>query len=614
MALLPTRIRSKLILIVLVALVPTAVLFIVNANLLRGDAQRRATADQVARAELRAQGVGIIVEDVVALLETLSAVPDVTFGNPQAAQSVLGQVVANSDNLIVATLVDPTGRVITSSAPPEGTVSVAERDWFRGARASDEYAVGTLQRLALVETTSVVVARRVIPDDPDSDIIAAAIDVERLEDRLRAVPPPPGAIGLLVTKDGRIVARSHDRLGAQGEHFLRTARTLNDEDVFRAIGVDGTERIYTTADVPGSRGEFYFIVGIDPDRMFSTFRWTLVWSLLGLLLVGVLAAALAWVLGTRWFLRPITQLVGAAHLLGERRFEARHALPTARTDEFGELARELDRMSSQLETQIVELEDARERLEDLNVALERRVRERTADLEASNNELQAFSYSVSHDLRTPLRSISGFAQELVDSDAETLTEQGRSDLMRIHAAAQRMSQLIDAMLKLSRVARAALEPAEVDVTALATDILTEYAERDVARRVTWEVEPGLRLNGDPALVRALFDNLLGNAWKFTAEQPDAHIGVGRVATEHGEAIFVRDNGAGFDMRYADKLFAPFQRLHAHEEYSGLGIGLATSARIARRHGGDIWVDAAPGEGATFYVTFDTAGSTSDGSA
>jgi light-regulated signal transduction histidine kinase (bacteriophytochrome) len=235
--------------------------------------------------------------------------------------------------------------------------------------------------------------------------------------------------------------------------------------------------------------------------------------------------------------------------------------------------------------------------------LEERVAARTAQLETANQELEAFSYSVSHDLRAPLRGIDGWSLALLEDCGDQLDEKAHGYLDKVRFEAQRMGRLIDDLLQLSRVSRGEMQVREVDLSSLAGLIIGRLQETAPERVVTVAIQPGLSAIGDAALVSIMLTNLLENAWKFTGRTPDARIEFGREADADGKnRFFVRDNGAGFDMRYAGKIFGAFQRLHTTAEYPGTGIGLVIVHRIIRRHGGRIQAEAQPGRGAVFHFT------------
>jgi signal transduction histidine kinase len=232
--------------------------------------------------------------------------------------------------------------------------------------------------------------------------------------------------------------------------------------------------------------------------------------------------------------------------------------------------------------------------------------ERTAQLEAANKELEAFSYSTSHDLRAPLRAIDGFSLALLDDYSDKLDSDGQNYLNRIRSAAQRMAELIDALLNLAQVTRHELQMQAVDLSALARQVAAEMGRAQPERQVELVIADGLRTSGDVRLLRVVLDNLIGNAWKFTQKKPDARIEVGRGEPNGMEVFYVRDNGAGFDPTYAHKLFGVFQRLHSAAEFNGTGIGLATVQRVITRHGGKVWAEGAVGQGATIYFTLPMA--------
>ena len=266
----------------------------------------------------------------------------------------------------------------------------------------------------------------------------------------------------------------------------------------------------------------------------------------------------------------------------------------------------------------LERQQAEHALTQLNTELEQRVRSRTVELAETNRELEAFCYSVSHDLRAPLRSMDGFSQALLDDYGQQLDDAGHDFLNRIRSNCQRMARLIDDLLQLSRLTQAQMRHQSVDVTALAQAIIAELRQTEPGRVVDVRIASGMVVIGDPVLLRAALANLLQNAWKFTSLRPDAVIEAGRADGSQQSTVgsqspasstvfFVRDNGVGFDMQYADKLFTPFQRLHAMTEFPGSGIGLATVQRVINRHNGRIWFEAAPGQGTTFYFTIGAHG-------
>ncbi len=261
---------------------------------------------------------------------------------------------------------------------------------------------------------------------------------------------------------------------------------------------------------------------------------------------------------------------------------------------------------------LVVLNDVTERrrtqleLERLNRELEDRVRSRTAQLEAANKELEAFSYSVSHDLRAPVRHIDGFVK-LLEREQPPATEKAAHYLRTIASSSHRMANLIDDLLALSRTGRAPLEMRSVALGALVEEVIVDLRPDMARRKIEWRVAPLPAVRGDPSLLRVVLQNLLENAVKYTKLQPTAVVEVGSLRLDEGDtAIFVRDNGVGFDMRYSDRLFGVFQRLHRAEDFEGTGIGLATARRVIHRHGGRMWGEGEPGRGACFYFTVEPA--------
>jgi signal transduction histidine kinase len=301
----------------------------------------------------------------------------------------------------------------------------------------------------------------------------------------------------------------------------------------------------------------------------------------GLVLFALTTAGGAWLI-QRDALGPVTRLEQATREIAAGNWTFR--LPVERADEIGELSRHFNAMTRALRESFHQIEHSNQ------------------ELSALNRELESFSYSVSHDLRAPLRSMDGFSLALLEDYGERLDDEGRDYLQRIRAASQRMGRLIDDLLGLARVTRAELNLRPVDLSAMAHEIADTLARQQPQRQVQWQIDDGIKVQADRALLQVALQNLLENAWKFTAKTDEAAIRVGAEQRDGQRVIHVGDNGAGFDMAYSSRLFGAFQRLHHEGEFPGTGIGLATVQRILRRHGGEIWVDAAPGKGATFHFT------------
>ena len=298
------------------------------------------------------------------------------------------------------------------------------------------------------------------------------------------------------------------------------------------------------------------------------------WFLVAVTGVFLYICALAmWV--TWRTIRPLDRLTRATTIIAEGDLSAR--VEVGSRDEIGMLAAAFNRMTEDLQRRDIELA-------------------------AVNEELEAFNYSVSHDLRAPLRTIDGFSQALLEDYEDKLDDEGKDYLGRTRAASQRMGRLIDDLLNLSRVTRREMRFKEVDLSAIARQVVVELEEGESGRDVTFEITEGAVTMGDPNLLRTVLDNLIGNAWKFTGNHPTAKIEFGITEDDGRPAYFVRDDGAGFDMEYADNLFGAFQRLHGMTEFPGTGIGLATVQRIIHRPGGRVWAEGKVEQGATFYFT------------
>jgi signal transduction histidine kinase len=431
--------------------------------------------------------------------------------------------------------------------------------------------------------------------------LGISVDLGRFRASVSPVSLPPDSTITIIDREGTVMMRSPGSQSwmaknARGLEIVDYALTHVEGELV-GKGMDGEARIYGFASIPRSGWRVY--VGIPAEFAFASARENVLRA--GLMGTALMALAIALVLFLgRQITQPMQALFRAATAAAGGRLES--PVPTTGPAEIAAVAEEFNRMIA-IRTQ-TELE-----IRKLNTELEKRVAERTAalaqrstQLESANRELEAFSYSVSHDLRAPLRSIDGFTKALLEDYARTLDSTGKDYLERVRGATQRMSGLIDELLKLSRISRAELHRRPVNLSTWAEEIARDLRTAQPERKANFTIQPGLIAQGSPELLRALLQNLLNNAWKFTRNRDPAQIEFG-TQNANGQAIyFVRDNGAGFDMAYVDKLFGAFQRLHSVEEYEGTGIGLATVQRIVHRHGGRVWAEGKLDQGATFYFT------------
>ena len=372
-------------------------------------------------------------------------------------------------------------------------------------------------------------------------------------------------------------------------------------------GFEGGRLVGFTPVAQGGKRLGTLYIASDTKDVSDALRLSGVIAIVVLAIAMLAAYALAAALQGR-ISAPILALAETATAVSTRQDYSVRA-PKLGEDELGTLTDAFNQM-------LVRIEDQDRELRRYATELEQRVAERThelqerheavrrnaAELLAANQELDAFAYSVSHDLRAPLRSIDGFSHVLLEDYAAQLDQAGRDSLQRVRAASQRMATLIDDLLKLARVTRAEMRTEVVDLSGMARDIVAELQRATPERHVEFAIAPGLQARGDPRLLRVALDNLLRNGWKYTAKQPRPQIEFASTNVNGERAFVVRDNGAGFDMKYADKLFGVFQRLHSAAEFEGTGVGLATVRRIITRHGGRIWAEGAVDRGATFYFT------------
>ncbi len=604
--------RARLLLLLILALLPTHSFILYSVFEARQQAAEYARENALWLTRLMASEQKSLIEVIRQQLQSLAQL-SIVRRPEQAALCSQTFATLRKQNGHYANMgvIDLDGVLRCSALAFTGLVNLSDRDYFREVMRTRTFAVGGYQLGSVSGKGSVNLAAPMLDTAGNLQaVVFVALDLGALADRLiETASLPEGSTLSILDGHGTILMRRPD-----AEKWV--GKSLPDAPLIRTIlshgskegsaeetGVDGVERLYVFKPVYATAAQqVYISVGIPTSVVFADAQQLFVRALLLMALVTAAVVVVAWFGGDRLVLRPANALMQAARRLRKGDLDARTDLPHT-SNEFGQIASSFDDMASALQARESEAVRAREEIHRLNADLERKVIERTAELAAANQELEAFSYSVSHDLRAPLRSIDGFSQAVLEDCADQLGDQGRGHLNRVRAATQHMGHLIDDLLKLARVTRAEMKREAVDLSALAGGVLADLQTSAPERKMDWQVEPNLVASGDAPLLRVVLDNLLGNAWKFTGKQTHARIEFGALEqATGGQAYFVRDNGVGFDMTYAGKLFGAFQRLHSVSEFPGTGIGLATVQRIVRRHGGRVWAEGAAGKGATFYFS------------
>jgi signal transduction histidine kinase len=437
-------------------------------------------------------------------------------------------------------------------------------------------------------------------------VIYASIRLNLLSQALTNIAVTPGTTMSVLDRDGNFIARypgATNWVGknARGEAFAQEL-FRNPGRTFEATGLDGQQRLYASTTVSDGREPVLFLtVGIPTQMLYAHANRVLLRNSIALLVVGALALLGASMFARELFLKPVNAIVAAARRLAAGDYSARTGLPQSK-DELHALAKDFDSMAEAMARHQSQLKEANQKILKLNAELEQRVAQRTAQLEATISELEAFSYSVSHDLRAPLRHLDGFAQILAGEPALAKDERVQRYLGLITKSAKKMGLLIDDLLNFSRIGRQTLAVGSVEIDTLLPEVIADFKQEQEGRSIEWTIHKLPVVNGDTSMLRQVWVNLISNALKYTRGRNPAKIEIG-ARDEGSEYVFcVRDNGAGFEMQYADKLFGVFQRLHRDEEFEGTGIGLANVRRVIMRHNGRTWAEAELDKGAAIYFS------------
>jgi signal transduction histidine kinase len=595
----PTSLRSRSILLVLLALLPVLVLTLYSYFDGRNRAIREVQRDELVAARNLAAVQETLIASTGQLLAALARLPQVQRRDRNACDSLFAGLMAQCPHYAVLVSADLEGQVFASAPASPGPVNIADRLFFQKAVETQGFVVGEPLLGRISKKHSINLAYPIVDDAGRvQGVLTAGIDLNWLGGLLAKSDLPPSTGLALADAAGRVLFRYPDPLKYFDTTFVEPViKAMNSrmEGVLEGKGLPGDLRLLAFTRLAAPLHDLRLVIGIPKEVAIAKVNHELWRNLLWLAAVSLLALSAARLGGKTFILRPVNRLLEVTRRLTSGDLTARNGAPY-QSGELGQLARAFDHMADSLQGRNAELKR-------VVVELKKRVRQldvRTAQLEASNKELADFTYTVSHDLRAPLRSIGGFARVLMEEYPAKLDADGQRYLNIIYQDARRMGQLIDDLLALTRLGRKEMSLVRIDMAELARAVWEEVKAPYPERNLHIEIQPLPPVLGDRVMMRQVMAQLLENALKFTSPRATAEIEVSGKAEEDGQVYCVKDNGVGFEMRYVNKLFEVFQRLHTDEEFAGTGVGLAIVKRIIDRHGGRLWAEGKVGGGAAFY--------------
>jgi signal transduction histidine kinase len=606
--------RTRLLLLVSLAAVP-ALLLVLYMNL----AERRAGAakvqkDAVRLAQLVAQKQANIVEATRQLLSGWAKLSGALSHSVKPIQDFLSATHQIYPAYADFGLIETNGVLFASSfARPEIT-NQAGWEHLQLVLQTRAFAIGGYQPGKGPLKPSLFFGYPVFDrSNRVARVLYAALDLAALSLDPTGLHLPEGSLVTVLDRQAHVILQypsADEGLGRVWSNSALVSAIQNKQDgTVEMEGPDGVKRLYAFTPIrDGAQAGLFVTVGVPAMAAFADTERLLKLNLALLALVALCTWTVTWLYANRYILRPVRALNETTRQVANGDFSARTGI-VEKGGELSELAEALDSMAASLQAERAETERSREalleseqRIRELNAELEDRVRKRTAQLEQACQELEAFSYSVSHDLRAPLRPIHGYAEMLQQEVGPSLSPESRRLLSSIASAAKRMGTLIDNLLAFSRMSRSELHQAPVRMDSLLQEVQRELANETDGRAISWEIAALPEVTGDRAMLKQVWTNLLSNAVKYTRERNPARIQITCRSGPNEFEFCVQDNGAGFDMRHVNKLFGVFQRLHTGEQFEGTGIGLANVRRIIHRHGGRTWAEGKLGSGAKFYFT------------
>ena len=597
-------------LLVLLAVLPFFGLSLWQNFKQRATEKQRAVGEITALARLVAANEAGFVRNAHQLLATLTGFPALVLGtNKQFSEIHLQNLLKLTPDYINFGLIENDGSLFVSAVPPPRRgLNLADRAYFKRTIGTGRFAIGDFQVGRISEKPSLNFAYPVFDEaEKLQRVLFASLNLQIVSGAISNIDVPEGATVTILDRQGSVVARVPDGERWMGKYvgevdLIRRALAAK-TGVIDGIGLDNVRRLYSIAQVSdGREAALLVLVGVPTDLLFQASNEALTQSLLLLSLLTLTVLAGARVLAERSILQPVRTLAESANRLAGSDLSARVKLGSGAA-ELHELEHAFNAMAENLQKREADLKQATADIQRMNQELEEKVQERTSQLTSAVHELESFSYSVSHDLRAPLRHMDGFAQLLEKSQADRLDDKGKRHLAIISQAAKKMGHLIDDLLLFSRMGRQEMMKSECDLNTLVKEIIADLQPELENRNIEWQIADLPRVHADAAMIKQALVNLLSNAVKYTRPRNPARIEFGWKQESPSRALFhVKDNGVGFDMRFAKKLFGVFQRLHLESEFEGTGVGLANVRRIITRHGGEVWAESEPNVGSTFYFT------------
>ena len=593
-------IRTRLLLLILFATLVPAIVGGLRFLELRDSEIADARQSLAVGARQVVRDLSSTVRSTAQLHYGLSRSRDIDTDDVAACSSFLAVVLQEYQQYTGLLTIKPDGTLFCDSLRTGRKLDVSDRRYFRDAfdpahgPIAVEPAFGRLTGMAVLQIAYAVRAA----SSELRYVLLASLNLERFMQAQSQTMQLPGTVLALMDEKGTILTWHPGGEKLRGTSIADTplyrfALERAGENVRENVEPGEVSRIWATSPLPDfPEAGLHVLVGMSKSELLAQANRKLRQALAALAVLWLLVFAAAWALAELGVRRPTARIMAAAHAFGSGDFRVRIGRPYP-DGEIGELMVALDRAFDLIQAQRTEIQA-------LNANLERRVVRRTAELESSIKDLDSFSYSVSHDLRSPLRAIMGFAKLLIEDHGRELDAEAQRKLNIIQDEAARMGTLIDALLAFSRLGRKAMHVIDLDMTEMARMTFAGLNGQHDGVRAEFQLASLPRAKGDRVLLGQVWANLLANALKFSSKREHPRIEVGAISNEREEVYWVRDNGAGFDPRHQAKLFGVFQRLHDPDEFPGTGVGLALVERIVVRHGGRVWADGRPDEGATFY--------------